>query len=243
MLQSIDAGRARVVSEALSNQGANEWADRRITIDEADLFARGVTPGLGERATVAQNLFVIAPTQTVRGVFFEGVSRVVAEAKGAGAVAELLVRAGVPARTVAFRAYPHRDFYKLYYLAARLLYPALPLTTSLRELARTFFPIFKSSLLGKTMSALMGDNPRTILSILAKAYNISVDGNEHACEITGDREILWRCKVEPVDWYPETFGGIIEGTMATHRTAQCRVKMQERRPHLGMTHYTFKVTW
>ena len=226
------------------------WGDRVITSDEAEAFARTVTLSPRDRGTIAHNLAAISPTQTVRGVFFEGLARVVGEAKGPGAMTELLLRAGVPGKTVAFRSYPHRDFYKLYYLSARLLYPQSTFNTGLREVARTFFPIFKSSLLGKTMSALMGENPRTILPLLAKAYNISVEGNEHEVQMSpakNDHELIWRCKVEPVEWYPETFGGIIEGTMATHRTAVCAVKMIERQAIVvdgqNRSRYAFKITW
>ena len=52
---------------------------------------------------------------------------------------------------------------------------------------------------GKTMSALMGDKPRTILPLLAKAYNLSTEGNLHEAELTGEREVTWRCVAESID--------------------------------------------
>ena len=99
------------------------------------------------------------------------------------------------------------------------------------------------SLLGRTMSALMGDRPRTILPLLAKAYNVSVEGNEHQAELVGDSEVVWRCTVEPVEWYPDTFAGIIEGTMQTNKAASVRVATIEEQRTRTAGRYTFRITW
>ena len=74
-----------------------------------------------DQEAVARNLLLFPTTIKVRGIFFEGVSRIVAESHGPDAMAGLAARAGIAPKITAFRAYPHRDFYKLYYLAARLL--------------------------------------------------------------------------------------------------------------------------
>ena len=224
-----------------SDEPAAPWADARITVQQSNLFAQQVTPVRADQEIVARNLLLFPAQIKVRGVFFEGLSRVVAEAKGPGAMAELVARAGVGAKTTAFRAYPHRDFYKLYYLAARLLYPTARMAEALQKVARTFFPIFKSSLVGRTMSALMGDRPTTILPLLARAYNVSVEGNDHQAELAGERSLLWRCEVEPVEWYTETFAGIVEGAMP----AGCapRISVEERAPAASMARYRFRIDW
>jgi uncharacterized protein (TIGR02265 family) len=217
------------------------WGESKITVAQAQEFARAVTPVRADQETVARNLLAVPTMIRVRGVFFEGLSRIVGESQGRAAMAALVARAGVASKTTAFRAYPHRDFYKLYYLAARLLYPTAPMADALRQTARTFFPIFKSSLLGRTMSALMGDRPSTILPLLARAYNLSVEGNQHMPELSSERLLVWRCEVEPVEWYVETFAGIVEGAMPAD--AQVRIRVEERAAAGNLARYRFRIDW
>lgn len=229
-------------TERAADGGGEAWGDGKITTAQAQEFARAVTPVRGDQETIARNLVVFPPALKVRGIFFEGLARIVGEAKGPEAMAGLLRRAGMGDKTTAFRSYPHRDFYKLYYLAARLLYPTAPMSGALRQVARTFFPIFKSSLLGRTMSALMGDRPTTILPLLARAYNISVEGNEHQAEVVDGKSVVWRGQAEAIEWYDETFAGIIEGAMPADLTA--KVKLEERAPAAaGMARYRFRIDW
>src|SRR4051812_14812440 len=220
---------------------ATTWGDAKITVAQANDFARRVTPVRADQDAVARNLLLFPSTIKVRGIFFEGVARIVAESQGPNAMAELVARAGIAAKTTAFRAYPHRDFYKLYYLAARLLYPTAPLAEGLRNTARTFFPIFKSSLLGRTMSALMGDRPTTILPLLARAYNVSVEGNDHKAELVGKNALVWRCDVEPVEWYTDTFQGIVEGSMPAD--VKVRIAVEERAAAGALARYRFRIDW
>jgi uncharacterized protein (TIGR02265 family) len=220
---------------------APTWGDTKITVAQANEFARSVTPVRAEQEAVARNLLLFPPSIKVRGIFFEGVSRIVAESQGPNAMSALAARAGIATKTTAFRAYPHRDFYKLYYLAARLLYPTAPLPEGLRNTARTFFPIFKSSMLGRTMSALMGDRPTTILPLMARAYNVSVEGNDHKAELTGKSTLEWRCEVEPVEWYPDTFMGIIEGSMPAD--VKVRFTVEERATAGTLARYRFRIDW
>ncbi|MGZ3443846.1 MAG: DUF2378 family protein [Polyangia bacterium] len=217
------------------------WGDSKITVAQANEFAKSVTPMRADQETVARNLLLFPSTIKVRGIFFEGLSRIVGEAQGPNAMAGLLARAGIGGKTTAFRAYPHRDFYKLYYLAARLLYPGTALGTALRNVARTFFPIFKSSLLGRTMSALMGDRPTTILPLLARAYNVSVEGNDHKAELVGERTLEWRCDVEPVEWYTDTFQGIVEGSMSAD--VPVKIRVEERGTAGALARYRFRIDW
>jgi uncharacterized protein (TIGR02265 family) len=217
------------------------WGESKITVAQANEFAKTVTPMRGDQEMVARNLLLFPSTIKVRGIFFEGLSRIVGESQGPNAMAGLIERAGINKKTTAFRAYPHRDFYKLYYLAARLLYPATPLSVALRNVALTFFPIFKSSLLGRTMSALMGDRPTTILPLLARAYNVSVEGNDHKAELVGDRALEWRCDVEPVDWYTDTFQGIVEGSMPPDVTV--KIRTEERGTAGALARYRFAISW
>ncbi len=181
-------------------------------LSEESVFAAKVTSSPREQALVAQNLAGFPSEVLVRGVFFVGLAEVIAKSKGPAALAEIQRTAGTPPHVLPFRQYPHRDFYKLYYVAARALHPSMPLPGALRLVARQFFPIFRASLLGKTMGALMGSEPGTLLPLLPKAYSLSVAGNHHTAEVVGERALVWRARAEAIAWYEETFQGIIEGT-------------------------------
>lgn len=227
---------------AIVEEPSHVWSDGKVSAAQAAEFARSVTPIKADQETVAHNMTVFPPGIKVRGIFFEGLSRVVAESQGPDGMAGLLARAGTAPKTTAFRSYPHRDFYKLYYLAARLLFPTKKLSEAMRLTARTFFPIFKNSLVGRTMSALMGDRPSTMLPILARAYNVSVEGNDHQAERAGDRSFSWSCDVEPVEWYTETFTGIVEGSMPAEFPARIRVEERGLAPS-GLARYRFRIDW
>lgn len=190
---------------------------------------------------VAHNLAVFPAIVRSRGVFFLGISRLLEARKGKQTVDEMLAHANVGNRVVAFKAYPHRDFYKLYYLAARVLAPQLRFDDALNYVARTFFPIFRESILGKTISALMGDGPADVLPLLTKAYNMSVEANEHVLELTGRREAVWRARVEPVKWYPQTFQGIVQGALPDEQQLQVLIDAQQRNGEL--MDYVFRIRW
>ena len=232
-----------VMADAAGDSVGAGWEARAITAEEANAFASKVPASSREQVIIAKNLLAYPTTFMVRGVFFEGISRLVGEARGPAAFAALQKKAGLPARITAFRQYPQRDFYKLYYLAAPLLHPGCAFTEALRRTARTFFPIFRGSMLGRTMSALMGDEPRTLLPMLAKAYNLSVSGNDHHAELAGDREVRWRCVVEPVEWYEETFAGIVEGTAADPARAGLTVVVTSASVRDGVRHMEARITW
>ena len=226
---------------AQAGPAAAMWRDERITADQASDFARLIPASRVDRDTIARNLHGFPAHIKVRGIFFEGLSRVVASMNGPDAMAAMVAQAGVAPKTTAFRAYPHRDFYKLYYLAAPLLHPTATMPEALRLTARTFFPIFRESMLGRTMSALMGDRPATLLPLLARAYNVSVEGNDHRVELENANVLSWSCQVEPVDWFADTFTGIVEGAMPSRLTAEVRVA--ERTFVDGMARYRFRIRW
>jgi uncharacterized protein (TIGR02265 family) len=229
--------------KATTADASTSWGNQPIVLKQAQDYAARVTSTPSEQAIIAKNLAAFSPEIQVRGVFFEGLARIVKQSRGEGALATLQRNAGVPDHVIAFRHYAHRDFYKFYYLAARLLYPAEPFSRALRLTARTFFPIFRDSLLGKTMNALMGDKPRTILPLLARAYNVSVAGNEHTSELVGASEIAWGCRVEAVEWYEQTFSGLVEGTVPEGDATALQVRMLSKALRAGAVDYRFQITW
>jgi uncharacterized protein (TIGR02265 family) len=194
-----------------------------------------------EARVVDQNLAQFPDVVRCRGVFFTGLTRIAEKARGPAALARLLARAECGANHLAFKWYPHADFYRLYYLAARELYPKLPFAEALREVAQTFFPIFRESLLGKTLTAFMGKEPPEVLPLLAKAYDISIEGNRHELKSLSGHEAIWTATVEPVVWYPATFEGIVRGALPSCRTLEFEHAAPASEGPL--TTYVFRLHW
>jgi uncharacterized protein (TIGR02265 family) len=219
------------------------WGNQPITMAQATAFAQAAGIGPDDRSTVAKNLLSYPLDIEVRGLFFEGLFRILEQRLGASGVTQIRRTAGLPEHIIPFRHYTHRDFYKLYYLAAARLHSSAPFGTALRRVGQSFFPIFRGSIFGRTMSALMGHEPRTILPLLSKAYNVSVNGNSHTSQMTGESELLWRCRVEPVEWYEQTFTGIIEGTMNDSQRSRLEVVTKSRSIGPTSASYEFVIRW
>jgi uncharacterized protein (TIGR02265 family) len=225
-----------------SKEDAGEvWPEGPITLQQAERFAAHVTPSAGDRAIIAQNLVDLPPELKIRGFFFDGLCQIVAKTRDEETLHQLQRTAGVPEKLHAFDQYMVRDFYKLYYHTAGLLHGSLPFVEAIRKVTQTFFPIFKTSMIGKTLGAFMGTRPESIIPVVAKAYTVSVSGNEHAVNASGPREMTWRCTVEPVTWYPESFQGIVEGAMPPGQALQ--FKTTDRKLEGKLMRYVFKISW
>jgi uncharacterized protein (TIGR02265 family) len=269
-VKSAPHGSAKGATTKVPSPRPSSRGGETAGLSQESIFAAKVTSSPREQAIVAQNLAAFPPEVLVRGVLFAGLAEVIAKSKGSAVLAELQRTAGTPPHVVPFRQYPHRDFHKFYYVAARALHPSVPLPTALRLVARLFFPIFRASPLGKTIGALMGSELGTRLPLLAKAYGLWVSGNHHTVEAVGERALVWRARAEAVAWYEETFQGIIEGTApaspspdaaadASKPSAWLRPAQPEAAPRAGpanlcvkpvsrtvdgkLADYVFQITW
>src|SRR5690606_3728275 len=99
----------------------------------------------------------------------------------------------------------------------------VPLEVAMLRVAETFYPELKDSMVGRTLSAMMGSDPGRVLERLVDAYNMSVQDNEHAVRATGPRSMLWECRVEPSPFYGDTFRGIVQGTLRSHGATGVRI--------------------
>lgn len=219
------------------------WGERDISTLEAQAFAREFGPDRGARSGITTTLERFPHACQVRGMFFEGLANVVRNQLGAIETNELMDRVGVPRRCVAFSLYPHRDFYKLYFAAAPRLHPTLPFAEAMGRIAETFYPVFRESMLGRTMAPLMGREPAKILGRLSKAYSISIPWNEHKLTSGGDRAATWECRVEPSVFYPNTLRGIVRGTLASHDVEDARVEVVSVQEMSDQSRYTFEISW
>jgi uncharacterized protein (TIGR02265 family) len=217
------------------------WPEGPITMAQAERFASAIATSTADRVTIAENLFNFPPELKIRGFFFDGLCQIVEKTRDRDTLVRLQRTAAVPEKLGAFENYMVRDFYQLYYHTASLLHGSLPFDQAIRKVTQTFFPIFKMTMIGKTLSAFMGSTPSTIIPVVAKAYTVSVSGNDHVTVASGRNEMTWRCVVEPVAWYPESLQGIIEGALPPGMTITMRTL--ERKPEGKLTRYVFRIGW
>ncbi|MEC7524893.1 MAG: TIGR02265 family protein [Myxococcota bacterium] len=227
----------------LSEGEAGTWGRKPITMGEAASFAARVQASPREREAVAQTLFEFPLECEVRGMFFVGLVNAVASVAGHAETQRITELAEVPSSVLPFTLHPHRDFYKLFFLASPILHPRVELSEAMRRVAETFYPTFRASPIGRTMSLLMGNQPRRVLERLADAYNISVAWNSHACEARSETELIWRCRVEPTDFYEHIFTGIVHGTLESHEAPSPRVELMERRRDGDGQRMVFSIRW
>jgi uncharacterized protein (TIGR02265 family) len=211
--------------------------------EDADAFVGALAVGDEERLSIGRAMARFPSTIRVRGLFFLGLGRVVAEKGGRAAFRAMAARAGVEPEMPAFSFFPHRDFYKMLLLAAVELHPGQPLRCSLHRLAQSFYPMFQQSLIGKAMSSLVGDNGGRLVRLLPEAYAHSVHGNEHHVEMVSEREYRWSCTVEPFDDYPSIFAGIIEGSLRAQKAGRASVETLGSVLGVSSHKFLFKITW
>lgn len=222
---------------------AGSWGRDAISHDEAMSFARRVPSTPAHRRAIADTLHRFPVACEVRGMFFDGLTKAIESVCGPDETRRLTRAAEVPAHVSAFTLHPHRDFYKLFFLAAPTLHPSEDLPDAMRRVAETFYPVFRESTLGRTMSLLMGREPSKVLTRLADAYNVSVPWNEHQPTPSGSHELLWRCRVEPTPFYPVIFDGIVRGTMRSHGVAEPRVELLSRHDDGDGQRLELRITW
>ncbi|MCA9640443.1 MAG: DUF2378 family protein [Polyangiaceae bacterium] len=220
-----------------------DWGERVIDPAEAEAFAAQVEVTSRDRERIRRVLSEFPVACQVRGMFFQGLVDTIARSRTYEVAKELVKRGGVRTRFVPFSLMPHRDFYKLYFLASAVLYPGSPLETGFERIAEDFYPVFRSSMVGRTISAFIGSEPITVLERLAQAYRVSIPWNEHDVEAEGARGARWRCKVEPSDLYPATFRGIIRGTMQSHGVSEPTVDLVDSSRQGDAIRYVFAIQW
>lgn len=211
--------------------------------EAADAFAARIASVPSERELIAQSLYEFPSDIECRGMFFDGLLRAIRAARGQAVLEEVIELAAVPPTRVPFSHYAHRHFYKLYFVGARRLHPNEPLPHAMQLVGETFYPVFRESIVGRTMAQLMGDDPFNILTRLTEAYGLSVRGNTHSVERTGARTARWRCVVEPTAVYPSVFTGIVLGTVRSHGAPDVSVTVVDHYRQPDRFAYTFDIAW
>lgn len=192
-------------------QTNERWGTRPISLVEAEAVASRLAVSAQDRTSVARTLYEFQPDGMVRGMFFQGMRANLTKSLGEGRAVGLEREHQIGDRFVAFSAYPHRDFYRLWYCAIPEAYPGKSIAYGVERIAETFFPVFLSSAAGRTMAVLIGSDPETILKRLREAYAVSVLHNEHSLEMLGSTRARWTAVAEPSPFYAEALIGILRG--------------------------------
>lgn len=118
-------------------------------------------------------LSLVAPTDTIRGMFFRSVQQAMLVLKGAAAMEECLGECG-ERDFVDFFAYPAGDFLRMLRRAAVLLGgPAGGFEETLRVLGHMGTAAFLDSQAGNAMEVLISGTPRRVLENLPMAYLVT----------------------------------------------------------------------
>lgn len=220
-----------------------DWGGSTITLDAAEQFAARIPVTPAERGRIARTLYDFPMECQVRGMFFQGLVDTVTRTADKMVCDRLLTEAGVHTRFIPFVLMPHRDFYKLYFLASATLFPNKPLEHGFERIAEDFYPTFKDSMVGRTLSAFIGKDAFTVLDRLAQAYQMSIPWNEHSVKKDGTSGAVWSCKVEPSELYPATFKGIVKGTMRAHGVNEPWVTPLAERRDGNARRFEFRIRW
>ncbi len=178
-----------------------------------------------------------------RGMFATGILEAVSRVHGKEKANSIREIAGYPRRINPFGLYPHEDFYRLYYSSAAALYPEKSLADGMRLVAEDFYPIFTQSLVGRTMSMLIGNTPQVVLGRFIEAYKIATPWCEHSIEASSDNEVVWKCKVEPCANYAATFAGICTGMVRTVTGIAPQFEIVSHQSSRDHQRFVFRITW
>lgn len=221
----------------------HDWGRAAISYSQARAFAEIVPTTQADRELVARTLADFPMECQCRGMFFDGLVGAIESTRGAAARQRVVELAAVPRSLVPFALRPHRDFYKLFFLGAATLHPRMPLDRAMQMVAETFYPVFQRSMVGRTMSVFMGDEPSRMIGRLAEAYRLSVTWNEHSVKTLGPKAAEWTAKVEPCPFYPSVFSGIVLGTMRTHGVDEPKIETLSREREGAAMRFVFRIGW
>lgn len=209
----------------------------------SELFVAALGLAPNEARAVRLCLDTFPEACTSRGMFFEGVLDALARGRGAQEPADARQKTELTHRVQSFLLYPHRDFYKLFYYAARRIHPKLSFEQGLSRIAELFYPnMFAENLAGKTMAVFLGKDPVSVMGRLVDAYRIAAPWNEHAFEVRGKGPHRWTCKVEPCPFYPSIFRGISTGMLRSVTGQVPTVEVVEHQAGHGEQRFVLSVS-
>lgn len=157
--------------------------------------------------TYAERVAATDAAQTVKGMFFDDLVRVLGDSLGSHD-AELLAppRGG---RYVPFSSYPLRDHAVLAYHAARKLHPDLSMREGLRRMHRGNLDALRRTTVGRVLTALAGD-VKSGFARLEEAFALSRVSGTLRVQVIEDRAI--EVRIEAANpWIDCSDLGTLEG--------------------------------
>ncbi|WP_157758393.1 DUF2378 family protein [Cystobacter fuscus] len=177
------------------------------------------------------------PTDTCRGMFFNGLLDAARSLGGEPLRARCLAAAG-ERKFVDFFSYPIADFLRSVFLAAEVLGPTHGGTEAvLHLLGRRATTDFAQSTVGKTLLALAGHDPGRVLAAIPNGCRASLSYGERSLEILeeGHARLLARRDFMPLQYNEGMITAAIE--LSSARDIQVR---GERR---GVLDVDYEVRW
>ncbi len=176
-----------------------------------------------DRNDLAKRIAAAKPSDTSRGLNFNTVFGLVTDLLGEGE-AKKLDPHGKGGR-VDFFSYPIADYLTITWDAADRLEDRLGSTEAVfRELGRRTITGFLASMLGKTIFAMAGRDPRRVISSGPAGYRSAVSYGERKVEFLGERSA--RMTFEH-DFMPASFHSMVIET-ALHSTEARNVRVTGR---------------
>jgi uncharacterized protein (TIGR02265 family) len=189
-----------------------------------------------DRNDLAQRIAAATPSDTSRGLNFNTVFGLVSELKGEAA-AKKLDRHGKGSR-VDFFSYPIAEYLAITWDAADLLEGQLgSIDGVFHELGRRTITGFLASLLGKTVFAMSGRDPRRVIASGPAGYRSAVSYGERKVEFLGERSARM---VFQRDFMPAAFHSIVIQT-ALQATDARNIRVTAR--DTGFLGSEYQIAW
>ena len=175
-----------------------------------------------------QLLALASPTDTCRGLFFNGVLDA-ARALGGEELRAMCFRAVGERKFVDFFSYPVTDFLRAVFLASETLGPTLGGVESvMHQLGRRGTGDFLCSTVGKTMLALAGTDPYRLLSTVPSGCRASLSYGERSVERLGERHARLMARR---DFLPLSYNeGLLTAALEQSSAREIRVQGHRRAP-------------
>jgi uncharacterized protein (TIGR02265 family) len=154
------------------------------------------------------------PEQTLKGLF---VQPLVERAERQGLFLE------GARRYLAFKDYPCTEYNVLAARCARLVAPVTPVRQTLRAFGREAYPMFRSTVLGKVISAAAGDDIPSTLASASRIYSVAISHASARVEVEGSQA---RIELRGVSTYADAFHvGAFEGVF-DHFRVPSRIRVR-----------------
>jgi uncharacterized protein (TIGR02265 family) len=205
-------------------------APRRV--EDADF----IEPSWADDVPLDRYLASCPESAETRGTFFQHVCDLIhAEI---GAIPEETFRGLSQRRWLPFQSYPLREFMRLAYAGAKLVYPRLSQSDGLRRIGWRSYPSFADTMAGRVVLFALGDQLEDVVRACPKAYAIGLPG-----ATVSTREIApqhWHFELRDVHSFADSYHyGVLEGAvLAFKRVPDIRIRRLAR-----LSDADFEVRW